>query len=109
MADTREVRVFHLGDVLSIITGVLLSPRYMDGVYELIRYLMGESPSVDRLNEAMVLCRVYLIDHYEMLGGLDTSDVEFENWRAWLTHQTGLYGEWIEVERPAAGDIVPLA
>ena len=34
MAETKD---FHLGDVLSITTGCLVSPRHMGGVYDILR------------------------------------------------------------------------
>ena len=101
----REVKVFHLGDILSITTGVLLSPRYMDGVYELVRYLTGYEPRIDQLDEAMVACRIYLIDRHAGLEGIDTGNVDFETWRAWLDVQVQRLGEFIEVTRPLPGEL----
>lgn len=39
MSDTRE---FHIGDILSITTGRLLSKEGMDGIYEIMGFLSGE-------------------------------------------------------------------
>lgn len=40
MTDTKS---FHVGDLLSVTTGVLVSPSHMDGVYAVLSHLCGES------------------------------------------------------------------
>jgi hypothetical protein len=36
-------RPFHLGDVLTITTGRLVSPRHMDGVYDVLNFMTGDN------------------------------------------------------------------
>ena len=103
--DQQDRRIFHLGDVLSVTTSHLVSPRYMDGVYELVRYLTDLEPQVEGLVESMAPCRRYLIALFPQFDGLDMTDVEFENWRGWLESRQAEFGEWIEVRRPLAGEI----
>jgi hypothetical protein len=38
---TVATREFHLGDVLSITTGVLVSPRRMEGVSDILEFMTG--------------------------------------------------------------------
>ena len=103
----RESKIFHLGDILSVTTSLLVSPRYMDGVYELIRYLTATEPQLDAIQDAMALCRPYLLLQHPDLAEIDTVDIDFENWRGWLDDQTQRYGEWLTVERPLPGEIGP--
>jgi hypothetical protein len=35
-------RLFHIGDILSVTTGRLLSPRHMDGLYDVLGYMTGD-------------------------------------------------------------------
>jgi hypothetical protein len=35
-------RDFDLGDILTIVTGNLVSPRHMDGVYDILNFIAGE-------------------------------------------------------------------
>ncbi len=99
------MRRFHLGDVLSITTSVLVSPRYMDGVYDLVKYLAGEQPEMDALPETIAACKDYLLNNHPEFTELDPASVKFENWRAWLNAQVFEFGEWVEVKRPLAGDL----
>lgn len=105
MTQQRETKVFHLGDVLSITTGMQLSPRYMDGIFEIVRYLTGEAPAFEDLGQTMVRCRPYLFAMLPDLESIEVADVEFENWRPWLDEQVSVFGEWIEVTRPLPGEI----
>lgn len=104
-ATTSEARLFHLGDLLSVTTGVLVSPRYMDGVCDILGYLLTTQFDLDRLTEAMDLCRPFLLTEFPSLLEVRPVDVSFENWRGWLDEQVGVFGEWQEVQRPRPGQI----
>lgn len=106
MTRQQNSRIFHLGDVLSVTTSRLLSPRYMDGLYDLIQFLTDEPPNHEQLPALMDACRVYLIRLRPDLQDLDTDELVFENWRAWLQQQQAISGEWVEIRRPEAGEIL---
>lgn len=38
---TKEAKEFHLGDVLSVTTGWMLSPRGMDGLLDIINFTLA--------------------------------------------------------------------
>ena len=40
MAETKD---FHIGDILSVTTGRLVSPRHIEGVYDILNWMTGES------------------------------------------------------------------
>lgn len=103
----RDERVFHLGDVLSITTSLLVSPRYMDGVYELLRFLTGAAPQLPALAEEIGRCRGYLLRTFPELADVDASSVQFENWQAWLSAQIGAHGEFLTVPRPRPDELGP--
>ena len=105
----RETRVFHLGDLLSVTTGILVSPRYMDGLCDILGYLLAAEPDLDRLQETMAVCRPYLLSQVPAISEVLTEDVSFESWRGWLDKQAGLYGEWQSVQRPWPGEIAPIS
>ncbi len=84
---------------------MLVSPRYMDGLYELIFYLTATRPEVEALPETMAACRRYLFLRFPDLEHVETPEIEFGTWRPWLTEQTYLYGEYLQVEKPLEGEI----
>jgi hypothetical protein len=95
---TPQAKVFHLGDVLSIITGRLVSPRYLDGVYDILSFMIGDSVYTHQIPQAIKECRPYLLIQFPQLAEIDTSDVNIENRATWLTEKVARYGEEFEVK-----------
>ena len=113
-----ERKKFHLGDVLSIISGRLISPRGMDGIYDILNFLTGKNLFSDQLLRAMDECKPYLLkqcpylDSLEMknavanldknldkqLEGIDNKEKRRKIVVKWLDEQVKKYGEAIEVE-----------
>jgi hypothetical protein len=94
-----ESRIFHLGDVLSVTTSVLVSPRSMYGVYDIVQYLTRSEPALDALDASILECRGLLLAQHPQFEDVDTADVEFENWQKWLDEQVARFGEWVTVQR----------
>lgn len=95
---------FHIGDVLTITTGRLVSTRHMDGVYEILNHMTGELLFTHALPRACRACAPALLRAFPQLAGADTG----EDWRAWLADATAKHGEWFDVEPLAPGDYVAM-
>ena len=95
-----ETRLFHLGDVISAAFGVLVSPRLMDGVYDTLNYLTGDSLYTHQLPRAVRTVQPFVLEQHPQLAPLvdAVKDVTPENWRAWLAAQVRLYGESLPLE-----------
>jgi hypothetical protein len=98
MTQTKE---FPTGAVLSVVTGILVSENHMDGVYEVLNWMTGESlfthqlPRVGREAEPVILAV-----HPELEQAKEEADqVNGDNWREWLKTWKGRYGETISVPR----------
>lgn len=91
-------RVFHLGDILSVTTGKLLSPRLMDGLYDIENHMTGESLYTHQLGRAMTACRASLIGQHPQLADVDASSVTRDNWCDWLEAQIAKFGKTLPVE-----------
>ena len=88
---------FHLGDILSITTGRLVSPRHIEGVYDILNYMTGDSLFTHQLPRASEECRPYLLMEMPWLKEIDDNAVSGENWEQWLREQVSKYGEMHEV------------
>lgn len=53
-------RRFHIGDILSIVSGRLVSPRGMQGLYDILEYMTDDSPNTIQLGRFADECRPYL-------------------------------------------------
>jgi hypothetical protein len=92
-------RTFHLGDILSITTGRLVSPRHMDGVCDILGWMTGESLFTHQIPRASRECEGPLLARHP-----DLADVAVpENFggeagvNAWLREQVERFGEAREV------------
>lgn len=101
------VREFHLGDLLSVTDGHLLSPRKMEGVSDLLSYMTGERLWVHALIRAADFCTPYLLGRYPFLVDLKMPSEFTGNVEAslkWLDEQVAVYGEMFEVEPLPEGE-----
>jgi len=97
--ETPNGREFHLGDILSITTGRLVSPRHVDGVYDLLNFMTGDNLYTHQLPRASDECKPYLLMEMPWLGEIDASNVNSNNWQKWLKQQVEERGEYHEVRR----------
>lgn len=84
-------RDFHLGDVLTVLTGRMLSPRGMDGVYDILDFLTGGSLLTHQLVRALSECRGPLLAQHPDLAGVDVP--ELAQVAEWLDEQVARFGE----------------
>ena len=99
---------FHLGDVLSITGEKLVSPRLMDGVYDILNYMTGENLFTHQLGRASDVCRPYLLKQFPQLETADCEGISPENWRERLDDLIKQFGETLEVEPLPKGVYIPI-
>lgn len=111
-----ETRPFHLGDILSITTERLVSPRHIDGVYDILGWMTGESLFTHQLPRACGECQGPLLAQHPDLAAItppeDFGDNPEEGVARWLAEQVAVYGQTREVAPLADGEhtrIDPLA
>lgn len=92
-------REFHLGDILSVTTGVLASPEGMSGLYEILNYITQDSLQTLALIRAADEATPYLLEQHPWLREIETDDIAGENWREKLNALVEKYGEY-HVVRP---------
>lgn len=63
-------REFPLGTVLTVVTGRMLSPDGMDGVYDILQYMTRNPVATHQIPRALSECRPYVIMQYPALGPL---------------------------------------
>lgn len=93
-----QTKEFHLGDVLSITTGRLVSPRHMDGIYDILNFLTGDNLFTHQLPRASDECKPHLLEQFPQLKEVDASAVNGKNYKQWLAKQVAKYGEKFTVK-----------
>lgn len=71
---SKREREFHVGDVLSITTGRLVSLRHMDGVYDILDFMTGDNLFTHQLPRAGDECKSYLLEQFPQLA---TPEMDF--------------------------------
>lgn len=90
-------KLFSLGCVLTIITGRLLSPRHIAGVYDILNFMTGDTLFTHQLLRAIDECKPYLLEQFPQLKNVDVSGVDKDNFKSWYTEQVAKYGDeyWV--------------
>lgn len=94
---------FHLGDILSVTTGRLVSPSHMDGIYgiySILNWMTGDNLFTHQLPRATEDCAGPLLEQHPDLAAVVVPD-DFESAEhvfAWLDEQIARFGE----RRPVA-------
>lgn len=90
---------FHIGDVLSITSGKLVSPRGIEGVYDILGFMTNSQLWTHQLPTAAETCRPYLLRQYPWLADIDVSEVNKDTFKAWLKK-----GAYLDVEQNPMDD-----
>lgn len=94
----NTTKQFHLGDILSITTGCLVSPRLMEGVYDILNHMTGDNLFTHQLPRALKECRPFLLQQFPELSTVTGEDITEENHERWLAVMVESLGEWFDVE-----------
>lgn len=92
-----EQRDFDLGDILSVTTGKLVSPRHIAGVYDILNFMTGESLFTHQLPRVGREASPVLLAQHPQLADIDHSSVGPGKWEAWLAEQVAKYGAKLPV------------
>ena len=99
-----KTKKFHLGDILSVTMGRLVSPRHMDGIYDILNFMTGDNLFTHQLPTASRVCKPDLLRQHPQLKNVDASGVNKKNAEHWLAEQVGKYGKYLVV-KPLPNDI----
>jgi hypothetical protein len=72
--------------------------RRMDGVYDILSYMTGESLFTHQLPRACDACRPALLKQHPQLSEVIHDHVNGDNYKDWLADQIARYGEELEVQ-----------
>lgn len=98
---SQPTKRFDLGDVLSISTGLLVSERHLDGVYDILNWTTEDNLFAHQLPRAMRQARPWLARWFpELPSGDETPEGYTEaTWREWLAAQKAKHGAYRDVPR----------
>jgi hypothetical protein len=71
MTNATDTRSFHIGDILSITSGKLVSPRHVEGIYDLLGWMTDEKPMTHQLPRLSEECAPALREQFPDLAAVD--------------------------------------
>lgn len=96
MNDSKQAtKDFHVGDILSVTTGRLVSPRHIGGVYDILNWMTGENLMTHQLPRVSEECEPFLkAQHPDLAEVVVPDSVNSEEsllfWLAEVTEQFGV-------------------
>jgi len=88
---------FHLGDILSVTTGILVSPDHMGGVYKILNFMTGENLFTHQLPRVCNEAKPILIKQHPWLAEVTGEGITGDNWKPWLDGLVAAHGEFLSV------------
>jgi hypothetical protein len=91
-----DLQAFHIGDLLSVSTGALVSPDGIGGVYKILNYLTGDNLMTHQLPLACDAIRPDLLKQHPWLESITAPKFDGDEARvkAWVEEQGAEYGLW---------------
>jgi len=96
---STEQKLFHLGDILSITTGRLVSKRHVQGVYNILDFMTRDNLFTHQLGRACEECKPALLAQHPQLTYITAAEVTPENFKAWIEAQCAEHGEALMVQQ----------
>ena len=90
----QQKRKFHIGDILSVYTGRLLSPSKppVDGVYKILNFLHRDNLYTHQIPRACRDAKPWLRESLPWLEGITCEEVTPQNYRERLAYYAEQYG-----------------
>lgn len=89
-----DEKEFHIGDILSITTGRLVSLDHIDGVYNILNYMTGDNLFTHQLPRAARECEGFLLEQHPDLADIKVPEITCEaECITWLASIYPTYGE----------------
>ena len=102
-----SARDFDLSDILTITEGSLVGSRHIDGVYDILNFMTGDSLFTHQLPRAAETCQGPLVEQHPRLAGIrapwqdDPSLLEGDDPKAvveaWVARMKAIHGDTLSV------------
>lgn len=98
---TSETKDFHIGDILSVTTGMLVSPRLIGGVYDILNWMSGDELFTHQLPRVSREAAPVLLALYPQLAGAqaEAEAVTPDNHPHFIAKMIERYGEALPVPK----------
>jgi hypothetical protein len=99
MAETKD---YHLSDILSVTTGVLVSSRKMDGIYDILAWMAGEGIYTNQIRRVIGEAAPVILKMHPQLAEVTLDEISPNDIPSWLADKIARFGEMLPVPRMTA-------
>lgn len=85
-----------------------MSPRLIEGVYDILNHMTGENLFTHQLLRAQDVCGPYLLKQFPQLKDTNCEGINPSNWRERLDALVKKFGETLMVEPLPEGAYIPI-
>ena len=89
---------FHIGDVMSAYSGLLLSPKKEEGIRELASYMTGRTVDLQNLAQEVDKIIPSLVEQFPWLKEIPFNQVSEDNWEEFRDNYAIKYGDYLNVK-----------
>lgn len=97
------MKKFHISDILTVITGKMVSIRNIEGLYDILNYVSNDNLHTHQLVRVMEEAKPYLIQQFPQLENVDISGMDDENLLTRIEDIEKEHGSYFEVKRLPEG------
>lgn len=98
MEPVYETKLFHVGDVLSITADRLCSPHGMEGVYDILNFMLHADVFTHQIPMGIQICKPELLKQFPQLENVSVEGLTAETLNEWLADKIATYGMYLEVK-----------
>ena len=94
----KYLKKFHISDVLTVITGKMVSIRNMEGLYDILNYMSNDNLHTHQLVRVIEECEPYLKQQFPQLEKIDISGIDDNNLIVRIKEIEKEHGSYLEVK-----------
>lgn len=99
-----ETKAFHISDVITAATGMMVSTRHMEGIYDILNWMTGDNLFTHALPRASREAEPLLRETFPELVAVEIPKIDSrESCDAWLETLYPRFGEYVDVPRLPEG------
>lgn len=97
------MKKFHISDILSVITGKMVSTRNMEGLYDILNYMSDDKLHTHQLVRVINECKPYLIQQFPQFEDIELNGLNDGNLLFRVEEIEKEYGSYFEVKKLSEG------
>ena len=97
------MKKFHISDILTVITGKMVSIRNMEGLYDILNYMTNDNLHAHQVIRVMDECKPYLVKQFPQFNQINIEGLNDDNLLSRIEEVEKEYGSYFEVERLPEG------